>query len=131
MKELLVIDTNIIVNALKSRDPQAKSRRLIRDVIAGKYTVCVSSYIVDEYDEVLHRPELDIRRDNADWIVAWIRMNAFFIEPLASTRDTVVMKDEKDRPFFDVAKCLNARLVTRNHKDYPVHELVTLIDELY
>lgn len=93
--------------------------------------MCVSTYIVDEYDEVLHRSALNIRRDNADWIVAWIRMNAFFIEPLVSTRDTVVMKDEKDRPFFDVAKCLNARLVTRNYKDYPVHELVTLIDELY
>lgn len=47
------------------------------------------------------------------------------------TEEEVEMRDEDDRIFFDVAKCANARLVTRNYKDYPVHELVTLIDEIY
>ena len=48
-----------------------------------------------------------------------------------SSKDYVEMRDEKDRVFFDVAKCINAKLITRNYKDYPTHELVTLIDELY
>ena len=41
------------------------------------------------------------------------------------------MVDEDDRIFFDVARCLNVRLVTRNYRDYPIDELITLIDELY
>lgn len=41
------------------------------------------------------------------------------------------MKDEDDRIFFDVAKCVGAKLITRNYTDYPVHELITLIDEMY
>ena len=41
------------------------------------------------------------------------------------------MKDEDDRKFFDVARCLNVKLVTRNEKDYPVYELITDIEELY
>lgn len=41
------------------------------------------------------------------------------------------MKDEDDRVFFDVAKCLNIKLITRNYKHFPVDELVALIDELY
>ena len=41
------------------------------------------------------------------------------------------MKDEDDRAFFDVAKCLKIRLITDNLKHYPVHELRTRIDELY
>lgn len=41
------------------------------------------------------------------------------------------MGDEDDRVFFDVARCLNVKLVTRNLSHYPVHELRTSIDELY
>ncbi len=73
MKELIVIDTNIIVNALKSPINGAKSRLLIKDILSGKFTMCVSEYIVEEYDEVLHRPELKINRKNADWIMGWIK----------------------------------------------------------
>lgn len=131
MQELIVIDTNILVNALKSQGDGAKSRQLMRDVIKGKYTMCVSSYIVAEYDDVLHRSRLGIRKENADWLMGWIRTHAFYIEPLPSNETKVEVRDEKDRPFFDVAKCLNIKLITRNYKDFPVHELVTLIDELY
>ena len=80
---------------------------------------------------MLRRKELGIQKENSDWIISWIRINAFSVEPKESTSDTVEMRDEKDRPFFDLAKCLGAKLVTRNYKDFPVHELVTLIDELY
>ena len=131
MKNLIVIDTNIIVNALKSVVDGAKSRQLMRDLLNGKYILCVSSDIVSEYDDVLHRSELGISPAKADWLMGWIRTHAFFIEPLPSDEERVEMRDEKDRPFFDVAKCLDAKLITRNHKDFPVHELVTLIDELY
>ena len=131
MRELIVIDTNIIVNALKSRKEGTKSRQLIRDTMMGSYTMCVSSAILSEYDDVLHRSELSIKKENADWSLSWIRLNAFRIEPKETTEDEVEMRDEKDRPFFDVAKCLNAKLITRNYKDFPVHELVTLIDDIY
>lgn len=40
------------------------------------------------------------------------------------------MPDEKDRVFFDVAKCCRARLLTGNMKHYPVDELVTAPEEL-
>ncbi len=33
---LLVIDTNIIVNAIKSSNPNSKSVQLLRDVMLGK-----------------------------------------------------------------------------------------------
>lgn len=33
-------------------------------------------------------------------------------------------RDESDRKFFDVAKCLHAKLVTGNFKHYPVHSRV-------
>ena len=58
----IVIDTNIIVNALKSKDNNAKSVRLMQDVFRGKYEIGVSADIIREYREVLHRPHLKIDR---------------------------------------------------------------------
>ena len=128
---LLVIDTNIIVNALKSHDDNAKSVQLMRDVFTGKHKLCVSPEIMREYRNVLGRPQLGIPGDISSRILDWIDRYAFHIEPLPSTPETVEMSDEDDRPFFDTAKCLKARLITRNYKHYPVHELITLLDELY
>ena len=128
---LVVVDTNIIVNALKSSDIHSKSMQLMNDLYNARHTMCVSSAIMEEYRDVLSRPQLGIDASVMRELISWIDENAYHIEPLPTSDARVEMKDEDDRIFFDVAKCLNARLVTRNYKDYPVHELITLIDELY
>lgn len=128
---LLVIDTNILVNALLSNDDQSKSIRLLNDVFQGVHRMCVSSEIMNEYRDVLSRPQFHIPADTQKMVLDWIEMHSLHIEPLPTTSSQVDMADEDDRVFFDTARCLNAKLVTRNHKHYPIHELVTLIDELY
>ena len=128
---LLVVDTNIIVNALLSRNEGAKSLKLMDDIYNGVHRMCVSSAIMDEYRDVLSRPQFHIPPEICDELIRWIDDNALHIEPLPTTQHEVEMNDEDDRVFFDTAKCVHARLVTRNYKHYPVHELVTLIDELY
>lgn len=127
---LLVIDTNIIVNAIKG-GTGSKSYQLMRDVFLGKHIMCVSDAILEEYDDVLHRKQLMLDKRLVDAFMSVVRLYSYRIEPLPTDQFHVEMKDEDDRMFFDVAKCLNVKLVTRNYKDYPVHELVTLIDELY
>ena len=101
------------------------------DIFMGKHRMCVSSAILEEYRDVFARPEFAIPQKDYDELILWISENALCIEPLATTQDMIEMKDEDDRIFFDLAKCLNAKLITRNYKHFPVHELVTLIDELY
>lgn len=49
----IVIDTNILVNALKSQNDEAKSVLLLEDVLRGKYEIGLSSEIVREYRDVL------------------------------------------------------------------------------
>ena len=93
--------------------------------------MCISSQIFDEYSDVLHRKHLNLPQNDVDLFLAWIRLNSICIEPKPTTSKEVMMLDEDDRPFYDLAKCLGIKLVTRNYKDYPVHELITLIDELY
>ena len=128
----LVIDTNVIVNASRQGGKaHSKSRQLISDIYSFKYTVYASEKILAEYEDVLSRPNLKVGRFARWRWLRWVRKNAVFIEPNASTQDWVKMTDEDDRIFFDVARCADAKLVTRNFKDYPVSEIVTLIDELY
>ena len=132
-KTRIVVDTNIIANAIrKGGNYSSKSRCLLRDIYKHKYEVYISSSILDEYKRVLY----GYRRIDPSKIARalwfwWIKRYAIFIEPLPTIQKDVQMHDEDDRVFFDVAKCVKAKLITRNYKDYPVHELVTLISELY
>lgn len=136
---LIVIDTNIIVNAIKGSNAldengdliMTKSRRLITDVLNGKHTLFVSSAIMKEYEDVLSRPHLKLNSVLVEKFLAVIKVKAIWIEPLPTTQSEVEMNDEDDRIFFDLAKCVKAKLVTRNLKHFPVHDLRTSIDELY
>ena len=136
---LLVIDTNIIVSAIKSgikRDENGnevytKAYRLMADVFNGKHRMVISKEIIAEYEDVLHRPHLQLNPLKVEKFLSFIRLSAVWIEPLPTTQSQVVMKDEDDRVFYDVAKCLNIRLITDNIKHYPVPELRTKLDELY
>lgn len=121
----LVIDTNIIVSALLS--PDGSAFQILSDALDGKYEVLISTEIYEEYDEVLHRSKFNFDEDIIDYLLSWFRRNAIWIEV---TRSDIVMPDEKDRIFFDVAKCCKARLLTGNNKHYPVDELVTSLWEL-
>ena len=94
--------------------------------------MCVSASILEEYEDVLHRDYLGLPDEKVDWFLSWIRLNSYIIEPLPTNQHEVQMRgDETDRKFFDLARCLNARLVTKNYRHYPIHELVTIVDDFY
>lgn len=121
----LIIDTNIIVSALLS--PDGKAFQLLSEVLDGKYTVFISREVYEEYDEVLHREKFGFDEEIILYILEWFRSNAVWVEV---TKSSVSVPDEKDRIFYDIAKCCKARLVTGNNKHYPVDELVTSLWEL-
>ena len=56
----IVVDTNIIVNALKSQDRNAKSVQLMRAIFRGDYVIGLSPEIMKEYRDVLSREHLGI-----------------------------------------------------------------------
>ena len=136
---LLVIDTNIIVSAIKSgikKDSDgnliySKAYQLMADVFNGKHRMVISKEIFAEYEDVLHRPYLQLDVLKVEKFLAFIRFASIWIEPLPTTQSQIELIDDDDRIFFDVAKCLNIKLVTGNLKHYPVHELRTSLDELY
>lgn len=121
----MVIDTNIIVSALLS--PDGAAYQVLSEVLDGKYEVFVSEEIFQEYVDVLHRERFGFDEDIIVYLLDWFRNNAVWVEV---TESDIQMPDEKDRVFFDVARCCRAKLLTGNIRHYPVDELVTALEEI-
>ncbi len=120
-----VIDTNVIVASLLTRNHDSATARVMNAVYAGQVVPLVCDEILAEYDEVLHRARLKLDPAKCDYILSLVREQA---EPLRPIHADAAMPDEDDRVFFEVAlagrDAHDSRLVTGNLKDYPKADFV-------
>ena len=72
--------------------------------------------IVAEYEDVLHRPRLQLSASDVETVLVAIRQYAETVQPVPSS-DALI--DEDDRIFSDTAKSAGAYLITGNTKHYP------------
>lgn len=120
-----VIDTNVIVSSLLTRNHDSATARVMNAVYEGKVIPLVCDEILGEYEEVLHRAQLKLDPAKCDYILSLIRDQA---EPMHPVHTDASMPDEDDRVFFEVALAgqdvFDSRLVTGNLKDYPKADFV-------
>jgi uncharacterized protein len=110
----IVLDTNVIVSAtMTTRGPSAQIVNLFVD---GEFDLYVDDRLLDEYEAVLHRPELPILPDDAAVVLELIRAIA---KPVAATPLAVSLPDAKDLAFLEVAVTAGAILVTGNLRHFP------------
>ena len=117
-----VIDTNVLVSALITKNPEAATAKVVRLLLEQKFIPLFDSDIIAEYEDVLHRSKFPILKDTADALISFIieygiessRVN--FSEP---------MPDEDDRVFYEVSLSQeDSFLVTGNLKHYPTSPCV-------
>ncbi|MGJ5817358.1 putative toxin-antitoxin system toxin component, PIN family [Paludibaculum fermentans] len=73
--------------------------------------------ILDEYREVLARPELKIRKGLRQQLLELMRSKAHLVKP---SRELLVTKDPDDNKFLECADTARADyLVTGNQKHFP------------
>ena len=115
-----VIDTNVIVASLLTRNHDSATARVMNAVYDGRVVPLVCEEILAEYDEVLHREQLKLDTGKCDYILSFMRDCA---ETMRPAHTDAPMPDEDDRVFFEVAlagqETLDLNLVTGNLKDYP------------
>ena len=115
-----VIDTNVIVASLLTRNHDSATARVMDAVYAGKITPLVCDEILAEYAEVLNRPRLKLDTKKCDYILSLMADRA---SSLAPKHTTVPIPDEDDRIFFEITLAgqdeYDAHLITGNLKDYP------------
>jgi uncharacterized protein len=120
----VVIDTNVIVAALRSRHEDSATVRVMNAVFDGKVVPLYTSAILDEYRDVLFRPRLKLDRAKCEFAIDYITDAGRPLSPVASEQD---FPDEDDRVFYEVAlagRADEASLVTGNLRHYPTADFV-------
>ncbi len=121
---LVVIDTNILVSALWSRN--GAPARVLSMIISGTIIPCYDYRILSEYRDVLTRPKFKFSVGEVNALLEWIADNgqSVIAEPL-----NVDFTDEADKKFYEVAKFCQAKLITGNIKHFPNDEWVLTVSE--
>lgn len=112
----IVLDTNVLVSGLiKAFGPPG---RIIDVVRAGEVSLCVDDRILQEYADVLRRPELSpwIHQPDRDAILDFI---AGYSRRVVATVLVEDLPDPGDSPFLEVALAADVPLVTGNIKHFP------------
>jgi uncharacterized protein len=111
----LVLDTNIVVSA--ALKPEGFQRTVLILSITKPANLYISDAIFDEYQEVLARPELQIRKGLQHQVLQLIKNRARRVVP---SRPLEVTLDPADNIFLECADVARADyLVTGNPRHFP------------
>ena len=111
----LVIDTNVVVSA--ALNPDGLQRTAILLAITKPARLYVSLPILEEYEGVLSRPHLNIRKGLRLQLLQLIKNNSHIIAP---SRRLDVSNDPDDNRFLECADKAGADyLITGNQKHFP------------
>jgi uncharacterized protein len=111
----LVIDTNIVVSA--ALKPDGLQRTVLLLAITKPARLYVTDAILEEYREVLARPELKIRKGVRQQLLQLIRSHSQRVKP---SRPIQMTSDPDDNRFLECADAARADyLVTGNQRHFP------------
>lgn len=126
MKQLAVIDTNVIVSALISKREDSATVKLIAEIFGGHVILLYNQDILNEYDEVLHRAKFQLQDTTVRQFINAIQKFGIEVVP---TQIGEILSDIDDLVFYEVTMTKrkdNAYLVTGNIKHFPQkHFIVT------
>jgi putative PIN family toxin of toxin-antitoxin system len=111
----LVLDTNVLVSA--ALKPEGLPRTTLLLAITKPARLYVSTPILEEYSQVLSRPELSIRRGLRQQLLQLIKNHSHLVVP---SRPLEVTSDPDDNIFVECADAARADyLITGNRKHFP------------
>ncbi|MDR2559933.1 MAG: putative toxin-antitoxin system toxin component, PIN family [Oscillospiraceae bacterium] len=115
----LVIDTNVLVSALWSEN--GTPYKIMQMIPNGRFKICFCEDIMIEYKTVLSRPNFGFKTSQVDNLLLKI---VKFGKNINVNKSSIVMPDEDDRKFYDVAKESGAILITGNLKHFPKEKFI-------
>lgn len=126
----VVIDTNVLVSALLSKNQSAATVQVILQLISGRITPVYSNEIIAEYREVLSRKKFKFPVEQINYLLNAIEKFGILVTPSPTG---VILPDRKDLPFYEVVmekRSENAYLVTGNQKHFPKKNFIVTPREL-
>lgn len=124
MSVLAVIDTNVIISVLLTKNRQSATYRVIQAVLDGRITPLYHPKILAEYKEVAHRSKFHIHEVDIDAILESIETFGIEVHPSPTGE---VLPDIDDLIFYEVVmekRGDGAYLVTGNIKHFPTKKFI-------
>lgn len=113
----VVIDTNVIVSALITKNPNAATTRVLELALMGEIVPLYDQDVLDEYLEVLTRKKFKLKEDSIQYIIKTITINGIDTLRTSCLED---MPDEDDRVFYELSLSEpDSLLITGNSKHFP------------
>ena len=117
-----VIDTNVLVSALITKNPEAATAKVVRLLLDNGFVPLYDADIIAEYEDVLHRSKFPILPEVADALISYIIEHG---AEASRVNFDESMPDEDDRVFYEVSLSKeDSFLVTGNLKHYPTSPCV-------
>jgi putative PIN family toxin of toxin-antitoxin system len=130
MRCYAVVDTNVIVSALVTKNPESPPRQVFRAMLNGKIIPLYHKDIIAEYKEVLGRKKFHLHETTIKNVLDAICQFGIEVFP-KPTGETLV--DMDDLIFYEVTmekRDSGAYLVTGNQKHYPIKSFIVTPAEM-
>ena len=113
----IVLDTNVVVSGLLSA--VSPPGRVVESVFAGELVLLYDERILDEYADVLARPQFRFDPGNIGWFLTVVRLG----EPVVAPPLPLTVPDPDDLKFVEVAVAAGAdAIVTGNARHFKLVE---------
>jgi uncharacterized protein len=116
----VVVDTNVLVGAMLT--PHGPGAVIIGLCLVRTLTPLVDDRLIDEYEEVLKRPEFDFESAEVQRILERLKRNALAITAAPLPGGLKGLPDLDDAAFLEVAFSGRAEaIITANIRHFPEH----------
>lgn len=130
MKCYAVVDTNVLVSALITKNQNSPPRQIFRAMLSGEIVPLYHADILAEYGEVLRRKKFHLQETTIQTVLEAIRQ--FGVEVFPKPTGEILI-DMDDLVFYEVAmekREDDAYLVTGNQKHYPIKDFIVTPAEM-
>jgi len=107
----VVLDTNVFLVSISSK---SKYHWILKNLLDGKYTLCVTTDILAEYAEIISQHMGQTAQESALGILE----NLPNIERITTYYKFHLLDDEDDNKFVDCAIASNAHFIVTHDKDF-------------
>jgi putative PIN family toxin of toxin-antitoxin system len=130
MKYYAVVDTNVLISALLSKNEDSATVKVMGAVFDGRIIPLYHRDILAEYAEVLHRKKFHFDEKLIWTVLEAVRQFGVEVFPQPTGE---ILADMDDLIFYEVAmekREAGAYLVTGNQKHYPVRSFIVTPAEM-
>lgn len=130
MRLYAVFDTNVLVSSLLTKNPDSATALVLDAVADGEIVPLYNQEILDEYDDVLHRPKFNFKNASIRAVLSIIRQFGLEVSPSPTGE---ILPDMDDLVFYEVVmekRDDDAYLITGNLRHFPEREFIVTPAEM-